>query len=394
MSLTSVKVRGRSEAYSVCMKPRSIGFPCTRHERAEVREYLPPLFAFLKQFELERVVVEDGYGGRMGLPPEQYVEALPSIRWSSREEAWNQDLVVLLRCPSEGELRRLERGATVLAMLHFPTRPERVRLMNELGVTGVAIDQVVDDLGRRLVENLEAVGFNGIRVGMETLAKGWAEFASPSRGPLRVTVLGAGIVGAHAVRGAVRYGDDVLRAKLQQLGVAGVVVTVLDFELTRDEAFLEATLRNTDVLVDATQRRDPTQPIVRNGQLAMLPQHAVIVDLSVDPYDLQRNPPAFKGIEGIPQGTLDQFVFRPDDPAWAGLDARVPHDVRRAVVSCYSWPGIQPVRCMEVYGAQLQPVVRALLEHGPELPTEGKTWAERATARAFHHRWLSPEVTA
>lgn len=370
------------------MKPRSIGFPCARHESAEVREFLPPLFAFLQQFGLDRVVVEEGYGERMAINRARYDEALPGLLRGTREQALSQDLVVMLRCPSVPELRRLRPGAVLIAMLHFPTRPERAALMEELRVTGVAMDQVVDDLGRRLIENLEAVGFNGVRIGMEALASTWPRFASPERPPLKVTVLGAGAVGAHAVRAAVRYGDDQVRARLREAGVPGVRVTVLDAELTQDGPLLEHLLRTTDLLVDATQRRDVSRPVVRNEQLAQLPAHAVIVDLSVDPYDFGRNPPAVRGLEGIPQGTLDQYVFAPDDPAWDELDPRVPHTTRRTVASCYSWPGIRPVDCMNVYGKQLEPVLRALLERGADLPTQGGAWAERATSRGLHRRWV------
>lgn len=369
------------------MPPRTLGFPCTRHEPAEVREFLPPLFAFLTQFGLERVVVEDGYGGRLGLEPKAYDGAFPGLRWGSRAEAFEQELVVFLRCPPEEDLRRLQRGAIVLGMLHFPTRPGRVALMDELGVTGVAMDQIADDLNRRLVENLEAVGFNGVRAGMQALERDWPAFSSPSRGPLNVTVLGAGAVGAHAMRAAVRYGDDAVRARLGAAGVTGVAVTVLDVELTTNATVLTEALRRTDLLVDATLRRDTSKPVVRNAQLAALPAHAVIVDLSVDPYDLSSVPPSVKAIEGIPQGNLDQYVFRPTDAAWDQLDARVPHAVRRTVASCYSWPGIRPAECMNVYGKQLEPVLRALIERGAALPKTGGTWAERATGRGLHHRF-------
>jgi alanine dehydrogenase len=370
------------------MPLRSVGFPCARHEAAEVREFLPAFFAFLQQFRLERVVVENGYGARLPVPSKEYDAAYPGLEHGSRDDAFKQDLVVLLRCPSEPDLRRLRRGGVLLSMLHFPTRPARARLMEELGVTGVAMDQITDDLQRRLVENLEAVGFNGVRVGMEALAERWPAFADPRRGPLRVTVLGAGAVGAHAMRAAVRYGDEQVRERLRSAGVPGVLVTALDVELTQDALFLESTLRRTDLLVDATLRREPTTAVVKNAQLTQLPLHAVIVDLSVDPYDLERSPPVVKAVEGIPQGDLDHYVFPVTDPAWAALDPRIPNQVRRTVASCYSWPGIRPLECMQVYGKQLEPVVRALINRGTAAPGADFTMAERATARGFHHHWL------
>ena len=375
--------------YLRAMPLRSVGFPCARHEAAEVRELLPSFLQFLRQFGLDRVVVEEGYGARMPVDRSEYERAYPGLEHGSCDAAYAQELVVVLRCPAEADLRRLRRGAVLLSMLHFPTRPGRVLLMEELGVTGVAMDQITDDLNRRLVENLEAVAFNGLRVGMQTLESMWPGFKSPQRGPLQVTVLGGGAVGAHAVRAAVRYGDDAVRAELKTAGVAGVLVTVLDAELTSDAAVLESVLRRTDLLVDATLRRDATVPVVRNAQLTHLPLHAVIVDLSVDPYELERTPPVVRAIEGIPQGNLDHFVFPVADPAWAALDPRIPHHVRRTVASCYSWPGIRPVECMKVYGAQLEPVVRALIDRGVALPTPDSTMAQRATTRGFHHRWLT-----
>lgn len=373
------------------MRPQTLGFPRHHLERKEVREFLPELFGFLAQFPLARIVLEDGYGAGVNRSAADYVAANPLVTFASAEACWQQDLVVVLRCPPEAQLRALRRGSILLSMLHHPTRPGRVRLLESLGVIGVAMDQVVDDLGRRLIENLEAVARNGVHAGVEALEARWPRFADPTRGPLAVTVLGGGAVGAHAVRWAVRYGDDALRARLAALGVPGVEVTVADVELASDAAWVQARLARTDLLVDATQRKDPSRPVVKNAWLARLPAHAVVVDLAVDPYDLDATPPSVKAIEGIPQGSLDQYVFGPDDPAWEALDPRVPHAERRTVASCYSWPGIRPEECMHVYGKQLEPVLRALVEKGPRaLKLQGGPWAERATARALHTRWLTP----
>ncbi len=120
----------------------------------------------------------------------------------------------------------------------------------------------------------------------------------------------------------------------------------------------------TDLLVDATARRDPSVALVPNAWLALLPKHAVICDLSVDPYLLDAEPPVVRGVEGIPQGNLDQWEFGPDDPAWETLPASVPTAERRTVVSCYSWPGVRPEPCMHVYGSQLAPLLEALVTAG------------------------------
>jgi len=115
----------------------------------------------------------------------------------------------------------------------------------------------------------------------------------------------------------------------------------------------------------------------------------VILDLSVDPYDPVPGPGMLvKAVEGIPQGNLDRIEFPPDDPAYDGLPASVDSRIRRWVVSCYSWPGIYPKRCMEVYGAQMRPVLRKILErNGVGNIRPSGSFFERAISRAMLSRW-------
>jgi alanine dehydrogenase len=112
------------------------------------------------------------------------------------------------------------------------------------------------------------------------------------------------------------------------------------------------------------------------------------VDLSVDPYDCGTSPPAVKAIEGVPQGNLDTYVMPPDHPAWNEVPACVSTDERRTAVSCYSWPGIHPQECMEVYGKQIFPLVRVLTEAGGAAGVRSDgTYFHRALSRAMLSRW-------
>ena len=163
---------------------------------------------------------------------------------------------------------------------------------------------------------------------------------------------------------------------------------MVDYDLTGHEAYLRPLLRQTDLLIDATQRPDPSRPVIPNAWQADLPAHAVLLDLSVDPYACDAQPVSVKGLEGIPDGNLDQYVFAPDDPAYDRLPDCVDRRNRRWAVSCYSWPGIQPRACMEVYGKQIRPIMRNLIEHGglSGINPRGRFF-ERAIARAQLSRW-------
>jgi alanine dehydrogenase len=205
-----------------------------------------------------------------------------------------------------------------------------------------------------------------------------------------VTLIGAGAVGSYVLGAAIRYGDEKVRRRMVALGVPGVQVTAVDYDLTGHHAPMLNLLADTDILVDATQRPDPSQVVIPNDWLAYLPQHAVLVDLSVDPYDCAANPPKVKGIEGVPHGSLDQYVFAPDDPAWDQAPPCLSARHRRHAVSCYSWPGLHPKACMEVYGQQLQPIMRTLIaKGGPGGIDPAGRFFERAIVRAQLSRWAA-----
>lgn len=369
----------------------SFGFPRMHKEAAERRDFLPGLVGMVAELGCD-VVVERGIGSDMGYEERDYTARSRRIRVASEEICFGQDVVVVLRAPI-GKFEWLRPAATLTAMLHFPTRPARVRHLDRLGVRAISLDTIEDDEGRRLVVNSKAVAWNGLEAAFETLERTWPELTSRERGPVRVTIMGAGEIGKHAVEAATKYGNVARAELLMRYGIAGVEVVTIGRNLTCDEAYLNRRLSVTDVLVDATQRHDPSVPLVTNEQVGLLPAHAVICDLVVDPYLLTADPSTVRGVEGIPQGNLDRYVFDVDDPAWEDtVPNGIPTEHRRAVASCYSWPGVHPKRCMELYGKQLAPLLETLIERGgAEGVRSTGSFHERALYRGSLHAWLHPE---
>ncbi len=366
----------------------TFGLPRMHKERGEKRDFLPDLVRRVVELGAE-VYVESGIGSGMGLTDADYAAVSPKVHVVDNAEAFRQDVVLVLRFPEPDELTKLKAGSTLISMIHFPTRPRRIRRLSELGLEAISLDSLEDDEGIRLVENMRAVGWNGVEAAFDALAKTYPQLTDPRRTPISVTVMGAGLVGKHAVEAATKYGSEARNAEFAQLGLPGVEVTVLGRNMTGSWSYLRERFMRTDVLVDATQRSDPTQPLIPNDWLAWLPWHAVVCDLVVDPYVLDVVPRTVRSLEGIPRGDLDQWIFTPDDPNW---DRTVPKEIpsthRRTTVSCYSGPGVHPKDCMEHYGKQLAPVLETLLSRGgmQGIRRDG-TFLERSLWRASLRAW-------
>jgi len=371
----------------------TFGLPRMHVEYGERRDFLPPLIADLEKRGAQ-VVLEYGYGSGMGFSEANYKKVAPNVRFTSHQEIYKLEYVVVLRCPTMDDLELLEPGACLISMLHYPTRPQRVEYLKSRKIEAISLDSLKDETGRRLIENLKSVAWNGLEVGFQVLHRTYPHpgLESTKRDPIQVLVLGVGAVGTHAVQAASRYGDIRLWKTLAKRGVPGVQVTAIDYDLTGNENTMKALLSKTDILVDATQRPDPGQIVIPNDWVGLMPEHAVLVDLSVDPYECSTEPIELKAIEGMPQGNLDQYVFMPDDSVYDRIPDCVSVKNRRHAVSCYSWPGIHPQNCMALYGDQLRPILRTLIDmKGVQNLNHQGRYFERAINRALLSQWENSE---
>ncbi len=370
----------------------TVGLGRMHMEAGEVRDFLPDFVGHIEQWG-GQVILEHGYGSGIGFTEQDYRKFAPHVKFCTREEVFQQDIVLILRYPQEEMIQTMRRGACLISMIHYPTRPQRVEFLQSLGIEAISLDSIKDDTGRRLVENLRMVAWNGVDAAFRVLRDIYPApgFESPHRPPIYATLLGAGAVGIHVAQAAIRYGNNQYWRSMIEKGVPGVQLTVVDYDLTSHYSVMQDLLRRSDVLIDATQRPDSSVPVIPNEWIAFMAPHAVLLDLSVDPYSCDSIPMSVKGIEGVPQGNLDKYVFSPFDPEYDEIPRCVNTTNRRYSVSCYSWPGVTPKKCMDVYGKQLAPMIRNILSAGSieKLSPDG-TYFQRAIARALLSNQVPP----
>ena len=372
-------------------RPASISFPRMRQEPAEKRVFLPEFIQFIANLGVN-VYVEEGYGARSGYTFSDYKRANPNVFMCSREEAFEKDVALILRSPKPDEFQLVKRGTILISMLHYPTRPKRIARLKELGINSISLDSITDDNNLRMVENMKSVAWNGIEAAFDWLEKEWPGLVRPDKKPINVLILGTGMVGKHAIEAATKLGSVERNTDHIASNGPGAVAVSIGRNIASTPSTMKMLMEQADILVDATQRRDASKPVVPNDWIAWLPRHAVVVDLAVDPYSLDSDPPVVRGIEGIPQGSLDQYVFPADDPKWDSLvPESIPSRHRRTTVTCYSWPGVHPEACMTHYAQQLEPLMEALINKGyDELSLTGN-YFERALYRATLKAWVNED---
>lgn len=371
--------------------PITVGFPRMTKEAGEKRVFLPEFIQYLAKLGAQ-IYVEEGYGSRSGLRFDDYRRGEEAVLMCSREDAFQQDIVILLRSPTLEELDAFNPGTVLVSMLHYPTRPRRVEKLKNSHIKAISMDSVVDDTNLRLVENMKAVAWNGLEAAFDVLEKHWSGLVRPDGQPIRALILGAGMVGKHAIEAATKLGNEIRNTDHIRQGGSGAMASSVGRNITYQPELMERLFTDADILVDSTQRRDPSRPVVPNAWIGWLPDHAVITDLAVDPYTLETKPPVVRGIEGIPQGNLDQYIFTPDDPNWdRTVPKSIPSNNRRTAVTCYSWPGIHPEACMRHYALQLEPLMKVLVEKGYDNLSPEGDYFERALYRATLKAWLEHE---
>jgi alanine dehydrogenase len=237
------------------------------------------------------VLIETNAGLLSGFSNEEYVNA-GGVIVESLEEVWGRaDIIVKVKEPSKEEIPLFRPGLTVFCFLHLAAFPELTKEMVDRGITGLDYDLVMLDDGRLpLLEPMSIIaGKLSIQCGAYALQAdqgGCGLLLGGSLGvaPARVVVIGAGVVGACAVRIAQGMGAE---------------VTVLDIDTAKLSQFanninpartvfstpssLERELVAADLVIGAVLIPGALAPkLIKRSYLEGMKNGAVIVDVCID----------------------------------------------------------------------------------------------------------------
>jgi alanine dehydrogenase len=341
---------------------KTVGFPRMHKEKNEKRDFLPDLFEKLINENCE-FYLEHGYGSDMGYAKDDYLKKNNRIKFVSHKECYEKDVIIVLRAPEFYELEWMKKGSILISMLHYPTRKGRNKKLIDLGINGISLDSIRNDFMERMIVNYRDTAGNGMELAFSELSRSMHNFYSNQRDVITVSIIGAGMVGLSAAKSAVKFGGNEIYEASKKAGTKGVVVKMISRNITCDDREMIRLLMDTDILVDASSRDNPSKYIIKNEMIGLLKNHSIILDLSCDPYLTDVEPMQVKAIEGIPTGNLDKPVIYADDEIYNTIPPVVNTKNKRTVVSCNAWPGIKPKECMELYGKQLLPFLKCIFKN-------------------------------
>ena len=367
------------------MKIKQMGAPMIHNFPGDIRDFTPDLFQSLAKYQDLEIALEQGYGHRLGFTEADYKKANPRVRFVPKEEAYNQELVVILKCPDYDHLELLRDGTHFFSMIHYPTRPKHVEILTRKNIIAYSMDTMVDDSGIRMFVDYFGTAFAGCEVAFKELEKIRPDFYSKERNELRMSIVGSGGVGQACVKSAEILSDHAFL----ESEVPGLVAQMITRSILNQPEIMKRILSTTDILVDASKRPDSTKCLVSNDLLGYLPETAVILDLSADRYDQRNESLMVKAFEGIPTGSPEQNVIGVDDRLYEEIPPTIPTTNRRLTVSSNAWPAVKPLPSIQYYEKLLRNYLGLILDSGKdEISIDSDNIFERALYRGTLKNYL------
>ena len=239
-----------------------------------------------------QVLVQTGAGASIGLTDEQYTAAGATLATDAASVFAKADMIVKVKEPQPQECAMLRPGQLLYTYLHLAPDPEQTAALVKSGAVCIAYETITGPGGGLplLAPMSEVAGRMAIQAGAAHLEKskggmGVLLGGVPGVPAGHVVILGAGVVGTHALQMAVGMGarvtvldKNVDRLRQLDLVFGNRISTVYSTALSVEEAVLSA-----DVVVGGVLIPGAAAPkLVTRDMIARMKKGAVVVDVAID----------------------------------------------------------------------------------------------------------------
>lgn len=239
-----------------------------------------------------KVIIESGAGENSFYTDTEYSEAGAEIT-ESKKRVYDADIILKVSPPTLDELDLFHRGQILVSPLQFPvTTKEYIKKLVDKRVIAIAMEYMqAEDKSFPVVKIMsEITGTVAVLTAAEYLSEpklGKRVLLGSISGvpPIKVVVLGAGMVGEHAVKTALSLGasvrvfdDDIYKIMQLKSRIGRHLHTSV-----LDPVYLQYQLLSADVLITAIHSNTGRVPMVITEDMVMkMKKGAVIVDVSID----------------------------------------------------------------------------------------------------------------
>lgn len=239
-----------------------------------------------------QVLVQTGAGAAIGLTDEQYKTAGATLAADAAEVFAKAEMIVKVKEPQPQECAMLRAGQILYTYLHLAPDPEQTAALIKSGAICIAYETITGPGGGLplLAPMSEVAGRMAIQAGAAHLEKskggmGILLGGVPGVPAAHVAIIGAGVVGTHALQMAVGMGARVTVLdksvdRLRQLDLifGNRINTVYSNAQSVEDAVLDADLVVGGVLVPGAA----APKLVTRSMISRMKMGAVVVDVAID----------------------------------------------------------------------------------------------------------------
>jgi alanine dehydrogenase len=239
-----------------------------------------------------QVLVQSGAGAAIGLADEQYQAAGARLVPAASEIFAQADMIVKVKEPQPLECEMLRPDQILYTYLHLAPDPQQTQALVKSGAVCIAYETITGPGGGLplLAPMSEVAGRMSVQAGAHYLeiahgGRGLLLGGVPGVAPGHVAIIGAGVVGTHALQMAVGLGarvtvldKNVDRLRQLDLVFGNRISTVYSTAQSIEDVVLDADLVIGGVLVPGAA----APKVVTRSHISRMKKGAVVVDVAID----------------------------------------------------------------------------------------------------------------